>query len=207
MAEDVTPASTSATSKLSSDNALSRVARLRAQMERTTSENIREEGRELREAAEQSLNVILDLTLDGHVRWLSPSWTEVVGSDVEEVLDRPITDVLLDNKDIFTEAANALRSNDSNSKVIRFSVAMGPKSRLKKHRDLREVSDGEGMTTTAHDDATYDAEVVSLEAQGILIFDRSTGEESHVSLVILIICSVANPYNTDYVDDSTRSAS
>jgi len=53
------------------------VSHLRAQaagsnMERSLSADIREEREDLREAAEQTLNVIMDLSLDGTIRWVSP---------------------------------------------------------------------------------------------------------------------------------------
>ena len=49
-------------------------------MERSLSADIREEREDLREAAEQTLNVIMDLSLDGNIRWVSPSWTDVIGT-------------------------------------------------------------------------------------------------------------------------------
>jgi serine/threonine-protein kinase RIM15 len=65
------------------------VSQLRAQaggqMERSLSADIREEREDLREAAEQTLNVIMDLSLDGRIRWVSPSWTDVIGTTLESV--------------------------------------------------------------------------------------------------------------------------
>lgn len=180
MAEDASNTNAPQQSRLNPDNGLSRIARLRAQMERTTSENIREEGKELRQAVEQSLNVILDLTLDGNVRWLSPTWTEVVGTEVDEVKGKPIANVLIDNKEVFAEAVEALRKSDTNSKVIRFSVRMGPKSRLRKQQEDEEESEGKAQEKTSEPQGE-DVRVVNLEGQGILVYDRATGEESHVS--------------------------
>ena len=189
MAEDESssPTPTPAASqspKLASDNGLSRVARLRAQMERTTSENIREEGKELQQAVEQSLNVILDLTLDGNIRWLSPTWTDVVGTEINDVQGRSIADLLVDDKTLFADALTALRSNDASSKVVRFTLPMGPKSRLRADRsDLEKPEDDGEKNTPRAPEAEQDEQYLSLEAQGILAYDRSTGEESHVSLI------------------------
>lgn len=55
------------------------------QIERSLSADIREERQDLREAAEQTLNVIMDLSLEGVVRWVSPSWTDVIGTTMESV--------------------------------------------------------------------------------------------------------------------------
>ena len=40
---------------------------------------IRAEKEDLKEATEDSFNVIVDLNLDGKVRWVSPSWEDVIG--------------------------------------------------------------------------------------------------------------------------------
>ncbi|KAK5010844.1 hypothetical protein LTR28_007405, partial [Elasticomyces elasticus] len=41
----------------------------RGQMERTISMDIREEREDLQKAAEQTVNCIMDLDLEGHIRW------------------------------------------------------------------------------------------------------------------------------------------
>lgn len=51
----------------------------RRAMERTPSMAMRAEKEDLKEAAEESFNVIMDLTLDGKVSWVSPSWEGVIG--------------------------------------------------------------------------------------------------------------------------------
>lgn len=169
--------------RLSTDNGLARVAQIRAQMERTTSESIREEGKELRQAAEQSLNIILDLTLDGNVRWVSPTWTEVVGTDAADVQGKPVADIVSDRKDVFSDAATLLRDHGHSSKVVRFSVVMGPKSRWRKRQSKDSVPDDDDGEADQDSTAFDGNEIIDLEAQGILVYDRSTGEESHVSLL------------------------
>jgi serine/threonine-protein kinase RIM15 len=51
----------------------------RRSMERSPSMTMRAEKEDLKEAAEESYNVIMDLNLDGKVRWVSPSWDSVIG--------------------------------------------------------------------------------------------------------------------------------
>src|SRR2546421_3118830 len=60
-------------------------------MERSFSQDIQEGSQELKEAAEQTRNIILDLDLDGTIRWVSPSWTDVVGTPIEDVKGKPIS--------------------------------------------------------------------------------------------------------------------
>src|SRR5271163_2425390 len=101
------------------------------QMERSLSADIREERKDLREAAEQTLNVIMDLSLDGTIRWVSPSWADVIGTTIQSVQGKPIVDLLLgDNKDVFAEVVESMKKDDSRSQIIRFRVPLGPASRL-----------------------------------------------------------------------------
>ncbi|KAF3358090.1 hypothetical protein VDGD_03223 [Verticillium dahliae] len=156
------------------------VTSLRAQsagvMERTFSEDIREEREELREAAEQTLNVIMDLNLDGTIRWVSPSWSEVIGTTATSVPGTSISDLILgDNKSVFLDVAEAMRSDDSRSQRVRFAVHAGPLSRLLSIDDLQDPQ-GSPEEPPAH--------AIELEAQGIMVYDVVSGGESHTMWMI-----------------------
>lgn len=151
------------------------IASLRAQaataMERTLSQDIREEREELREAAEQTLNVIVDLNLDGTIKWVSPSWTDVVGTQFETVNGVPISDLIVsDNNAVFTEVVESMKTDDSRSHRVRFAMRLGPLSKLLPIEDLPDL-DAENQQPQA----------VDLEAQGIMVYDSVSGGESHVS--------------------------
>lgn len=155
------------------------VSNLRAQagqMERSLSSDIREEREDLREAAEQTLNVIMDLSLDGIIRWVSPSWVEVVGTPMDSVQGKPIADILLDdNKAIFADTVESMKQNDERSHMVRFTVQLGPASRLARSpRHEPEERPEEQM------DLDYEPETLELEAQGIMVYNRSSDGESHV---------------------------
>ena len=139
--------------------------------------DMREERQDLREAAEQSLNVILDLGLDGKIRWVSPSWEDVVGTRVESVKNKPIADILLSNNDAFANAVEAMKKDGSKSRIIRFKVHMGASSILRqdtvKNDDPPEGSDGE-------EGIAEEEQELNLEGQGIMVYDRSSGDDSHV---------------------------
>ncbi|CAD6570511.1 MAG: hypothetical protein ASARMPRED_003767 [Alectoria sarmentosa] len=150
--------------------------RERVSMERTHSMDMRREREDLKEAAEQSLNVILDLGLDGAIRWVSPSWKDVVGTPVESVKNKPIADILLSNRDGFANAAQSMKEDDSKSRVIRFQVQKGPWSVLKQNFEKdEEMLDGDNAEETAEDEE----QVLNLEGQGIMVYDRSSGGEIH----------------------------
>ncbi len=153
----------------------------RANMERTISMDIREEREDLKQAAEQALNVILDLGLNGVVRWVSPTWQDVVGTTPDSVQGKPIADILLDNKAAFDEAVESMKQDDSRSQIVKFSVLMGSSSKLKRERNSGAF-DAEGDKSEV-EDAGSQQSTLNLEGQGIMVYDRSSGGESHVSIV------------------------
>lgn len=138
--------------------------------------DMREERQDLREAAEQSLNVILDLGLDGKTRWVSASWKDVVGTPAESVKSKPIADLLLSNKDAFANAIESMKKDDSKSHIVRFKVQMGPHSVLR-----QDATRGEDPKEDKEDAASAEEEQeLNLEGQGIMVYDRSSGDDSHV---------------------------
>ncbi|KAI0164742.1 hypothetical protein GGR57DRAFT_210594 [Xylariaceae sp. FL1272] len=155
------------------------VASLRAQatgnaMERSLSQDIREEREELREAAEQTLNVIVDLNLDGSIRWVSPSWVDVVGTEPSSVEGTPVADLIIsEHKALFSEAIDSMKKDDSRSQYIRFNVFLGSMSKLYPRETVKEPDAAEAVPAT-----------VELEAQGIMVYDRTTGDESHTMWMI-----------------------
>lgn len=151
------------------------VSSLRAEaagaMERSLSEDIRVEREDLREAAEQTLNVIVDLNLDGTIRWVSPSWVDVVGTPPDSVVGTSIEDIIVsENRTVFSEVVEPMRKDDSRSHLIRFAARLGPLSKLLPIDQLGDP-DKEGYTPPS----------IELEAQGIMVYDTSSGNENHVS--------------------------
>jgi serine/threonine-protein kinase RIM15 len=152
-------------------------------MQRSLSADIREEREDLREAAEQTLNVIMDLSLDGNIRWVSPSWTDVIGTSPESVQGKPIANLLLDdNKDMFIEVVESMKKDDSRSQIRRFHVQLGPASKLAPSFAAKPEED---TLDAVHQESQDDTPTLDLEAQGIMVYDRSSGGESHVCLPFL----------------------
>ncbi|OJD29849.1 agc protein kinase [Diplodia corticola] len=149
----------------------------KAPMERTVSQNIRDEMQELKEAAEQTLNVLVDLNLDGTIRSVSPSWREVVGSDPESVIGKPIDDMLAGNKRAFTDVVDNMRQDDARSRVIRFSMKMGPFSKLRTKPGPPEASSGEPVEASRPEEESE--QILNLEAQGIMSYNPASGDDCH----------------------------
>ncbi|KAI0966322.1 putative response regulator receiver RIM15p [Xylaria arbuscula] len=145
-----------------------------AMMERSLSEDIREERKELREAAEQTLNIILDINLDASIKWVSPSWVDVIGTQPSTVEKSPIADVIVsENKNAFADAIDSMRKDDSHSQYIRFTVCLGPLSKLCTPDAVKEIESEESEPPS-----------IELEAQGIMVYDRASGGESHTMWMI-----------------------
>jgi serine/threonine-protein kinase RIM15 len=156
-------------------------------MERTLSQDIREECEDLKEAAEQTLNVVMDLDMDGRIKWVSPSWKEVIGTNVEEAEGQPVRDIVLDNKTVFEDAVLALQGDDSRSQIVRFAVRLGPES-VFRQRSRREPQDmAEQETEPAEPTADEAEDMLNLEGQGIMVYESSGA--SHVSFPLLPFCS------------------
>ncbi|KAK5072638.1 rim15, signal transduction response regulator [Lithohypha guttulata] len=147
-------------------------------MERSLSQDIQEGTRELKDAAEQTRNIILDLSLDGIVRWVSPSWTDVVGTQLENVKGKPISQYIQGDKDVFTKAITALKSNDSKSQYVKFAIttsesgALGPMLDVQSSQSEKSLEDGQNNTRD-------EQVLLELEGQGIMVWDRATGGETH----------------------------
>ncbi|KAJ5900090.1 hypothetical protein N7495_004834 [Penicillium taxi] len=159
---------------------------------RSPSENIREEREDLKEAAEQTLNVIVDLDLEGRIKWVSPSWRQVVGTPPKSVEGRMISEILLDNKDVFRDAIDAMVEDDSRSRFIRLAVQMGPDSVLKYAPEPQPIDSAggneEAFENTEEASQSEDKgvledgvkqDVLNMEGQGIMVYDRTDNETGH----------------------------
>lgn len=151
-----------------------------ASMQRTLSQDIRNECDDLKEAAEQTLNVVVDLEMDGRVKWVSPSWKEVIGTEAEDAEGKFIRDIVLEDKDkaVFDEAVESLKRDDSRSYIVRFAVKLGPASAFRHGKSDR--SDG-GQSDTAVESSDDERDVLQLEGQGIMVYELGGG--SHVCYV------------------------
>jgi serine/threonine-protein kinase RIM15 len=142
------------------------------------------EREELKEAAEHSQNVILDLALDGTIRFVSPSWRDLVGTTPESVHGKAMEDVVLDNNTAFKDGIAAMLKDDSKSQIIRFQIELGPHSTFRK-RMQRSRSDLTDAAEQVGAPSENEVPTITLEAQGIMIYNTASGGESHVSVLYL----------------------
>ncbi len=179
-------------------------------MLRTISMDIREEREDLKRAAEESLNAILELGLDGKVKWASPTWSDLTGTSAVDIIGKEISEVIVGNVNVFAECVEAIRQDDSKSRIIRFSVKdmwrsktdgtgssdeKTPVEGKSAFRDWSRSEDSAGTITESEqvnvdgqeseqEQDQHPDERIELEAQGIMVYDRDTGEESHTMWMI-----------------------
>ncbi|KAF9883881.1 rim15, signal transduction response regulator [Aspergillus nanangensis] len=159
---------------------------------RSFSYELQEEREDLKEAAEQTLNVIVDLDLDGRIKWVSPSWKQVVGTTPESVEGRMISDLLVGNKNAFHDAVESMKEDDSRSRFIRFAVEMGPDSVLKYSPEPRPLDlDKTEEPAEKQDDSVHNQDeppvepqehnhdTLNMEGQGIMAYDRTANGIGH----------------------------
>lgn len=142
-----------------------------------------EETEDLRQAAEQSQreNVLLELTLDSIIKWVSSSWQDVIGyttsrnsllisrSDPKDVVGSPISKFLVGDEQVFNKATDIILADDAHSLRVRFNVAMGDASKY-------DEQDDQGVFKL--DDKLPEA--LEMEGQGILVRDDHSGNPTHV---------------------------
>ncbi|KAF1730312.1 Serine/threonine-protein kinase cek1 [Beauveria bassiana] len=157
-------------------------------MTRSLSQDIRNEREELQEAAAQTLNVIVDLNLDGTIKWVSPSWNDVVGTPYDSLDGTLLSDLIVsDNKTAFTDIVESMKRDDSKSHRVRFTMRLGPLSRLR----LNPLAEHATPDNPEQEDSQQEAsrseeqeEFAELEAQGIMVYDSASGGESHTMWMI-----------------------
>ncbi|CEH15313.1 related to serine threonine protein kinase [Ceraceosorus bombacis] len=136
--------------------------------EQQTRQTTDEEKRVTLQAAAETSNVLIELSLDDEtLLYVSPAWRIVVGSDPSDVLDRPIADLLAPGDvTTFAEAREQLQVNDSHTVEAAF--------RLRIDRSMVQISEDEDEATDYYQE---------MEGKGMLMRDRQSGQASHTMWV------------------------
>ena len=172
------------------------------QMLRTVSMDIREEREDLKKAAEDSMNAILELGLDGRIKWVSPSWQDLTGKSPVDMLGKDVGEIMMGDENVFAECVEAMHKDDSKSRIVRFSVkapaiakpeeacSADDKTPVEAKSGYLNLPDPVSHETehvqegTEPDTLMDDEESIDLEAQGIMVYDRDSGEESHTMWMV-----------------------
>lgn len=132
-----------------------------------------------------------------------PSNMLIFRTSRDSVLEKPISSVLLeDQKKVFERAVESMTGDNSRSHRIRFALPIGPNSRVPDGvpEAIKEVESTE--------DGKEPQSLLEIEAQGILIYDRKTGDNIHVrapSMFDLLVIPLLTA-SLDYVGTSSLRA-
>lgn len=94
-----------------------------------------------------------------------------------------MSEVIVEHNTMFDDAIESMRKDDSKSRILRFTVECDEPT--DQSQDQVKVVES---SQDSEPDAASHAGVKSLqllEAQGIVVYDRTTGQESHVSFFLL----------------------
>ncbi|KAJ1965738.1 rim15, signal transduction response regulator [Dipsacomyces acuminosporus] len=113
-------------------------------------------------AVDQGLNILMEVSLDGRVRYVSPAWQRLLGSDPEELVDCPVS-AIFDAEDVQVCRSAVEQLLADNTRTVE--------------------------TTIKVHCPDYSA-VASVEAKGMLIYNRSRNEPSHVLWVLRFVSAI-----------------
>ncbi|CAN9278543.1 unnamed protein product [Alternaria alternata] len=160
----------------------------RQNMERTVSQDMRNERADLKEAAEHSLNIIMDLDLEGKIRYVSPSWTDVIGSLPKEVTGKPVLEIICGGADGFADTIESVRKDDSRSHIARFTRA---KSQLPMSPTHVEEEEDELLNPEAQGEPSWSmTEPLKQESHTIWILRPSIIREVTIDLPEVLVESL-----------------
>ncbi|KAG0024501.1 hypothetical protein BGZ80_002061 [Entomortierella chlamydospora] len=163
----------------------------------------KEEILQLKREAEkgQSKNIVMELSLDMDeimILYLSPSWTELLGSEYQQLLDTPICTFLTgDEVNVFRDATQRLLDDDRSTLELTFHILsdFNPPSSF----DDASSSQSELFTyIQANNYVGQTGYYLKMVGRGMLIYDRTTSEPIRTMWAI-------QPYLG--TDESTMSSS
>ncbi|KAI7830233.1 hypothetical protein BC939DRAFT_407070 [Gamsiella multidivaricata] len=153
-------------------------------LEKDTDEQVRltkEDILQLKREAErgQSKNVVMELSLDMDdimILYLSPSWTELLGSDWQELMDTPICTFLTEDEvNVFRDATQRLLEDDQSTLELTFHIL----SEFSPPSSFDDTSSNQSEHFTYIQGVNHLGETghfLKMIGRGMLIYDRTTCE-------------------------------
>ncbi|OMJ25022.1 Serine/threonine-protein kinase ppk18 [Smittium culicis] len=125
---------------------------------------------------DKGASMLLELSLDGIIRYISPAWIRVIGSDPAQLVDQPVESIMdSQNKRICMLAIDQLVSDQTRTVETHFY--------LKKYSDHKEFLKKGDMNSEQPNPEHY--KKVLVEAKGMLMYDKSINQPSHVLWVLI----------------------
>ncbi|KAG0033254.1 hypothetical protein BGZ81_009005 [Podila clonocystis] len=144
---------------------------------RLTKEDILQLKREAEKG--QSKNVVMELSLDMDditILYLSPSWSELLGSDWQTLMDAPICEYLTDEEvNVFSDATQRLLEDDRSTLELTFHIL----SEFSPPSSFDDASSNLSEHFTYVQSVTHQGEeghFLKMVGRGMLIYDRNTND-------------------------------
>ncbi|KAF9211464.1 hypothetical protein BGZ59_008007 [Podila verticillata] len=144
---------------------------------RLTKEDILQLKREAEKG--QSKNVVMELSLDMDditILYLSPSWSELLGSDWQTLMDAPICEFLTDEEvNVFRDATQRLLEDDRSTLELTFHIL----SEFSPPSSFDDASSNMSEHFTYVHSVTHqgeDGHFLKMVGRGMLIYDRNTSD-------------------------------
>ncbi|KAK9487543.1 hypothetical protein V1527DRAFT_459813 [Lipomyces starkeyi] len=104
------------------------------------------------------VNVILELDLNCNIIWGSKLWTSVIGIDIQDLIGKPISEVLVGDTDVFQKATDAMLESNSSYR-LRFTTHRGHLSpdqdELESVAVVNDLSTPSSTALTSRTNSTY----------------------------------------------------
>ncbi|SCV02211.1 LAMI_0G16908g1_1 [Lachancea mirantina] len=152
----------------------------------------------LKVATDKSLSILLELDMNGKVKYLSSIWEKVVGTKRDLLVGQSISDFIMGNendKSVFYRAVDLMVRQDCSYRV-RFMAETGPLREAKREADIdsnkdnfddngndNDNSDGEtgsdgGVKLSRQRNSKFCEGVIELEGQGTVIYNKNLPSHS-----------------------------
>ncbi|KAK9237947.1 hypothetical protein V1525DRAFT_450077 [Lipomyces kononenkoae] len=102
------------------------------------------------------VNLILELDLDCNIIWGSRLWTSVTGIDIQHLVGKPISEILVGDKDVFQKATDAMLESNSSYR-LRFAIRRGnlQQDDLETGAGINDTSTPSSTAVTSTTNSTY----------------------------------------------------
>ncbi|KAM3161258.1 Rim15 [Lachancea thermotolerans] len=138
----------------------------------------------LKLATDTSASILLELEMNGIIRYVSPIWHDIVGTDTSDVVGKAISDILVgsdQDRNVFQRAVDLMLREDCSYRV-RFLVESGNQNQSENVIE----ADSESTDIAARDEKG----IIELEAQGIVISESSKNLPTHSMWIVKPFCEM-----------------
>ncbi|CEP64937.1 protein kinase RIM15 LALA0_S15e00760g [Lachancea lanzarotensis] len=135
----------------------------------------------LKVATDTSASILMELNMDGRVRYISSIWEDIVGTKVDDIVGQFISDILVgteQDRSVFNRATDLMIREDCSYRVRFLVEAERFENDSKTDSDITTVS------------STLEPNAIELEAQGVVISDATENIPTHSMWIVKPFCEI-----------------